>query len=241
MHEIEPLPAGCPWADWARPNLKWCEELQCSYVVTPSNAYSNAAYALAALLMKVYLDRAHSASHSRPFSPRGGSHWPLLSCFPMTALFCGFCSFLYHASYTLVFQYADFLGMFSFLSIPITIGLQETFPRAFSAPPRYTALVVTLLSTLLVPVLHLLRMKFQLLIALQITAVIALEASNKRGLTAHFFQSLFFMAVAASLSAMDQNGIFCHPPSLVQGHALWHAFSALGMLCLVCHMADTRM
>eukprot|EP00179_Madagascaria_erythrocladioides_P027842 CAMPEP_0198356396 /NCGR_PEP_ID=MMETSP1450-20131203/122701_1 /TAXON_ID=753684 ORGANISM="Madagascaria erythrocladiodes, Strain CCMP3234" /NCGR_SAMPLE_ID=MMETSP1450 /ASSEMBLY_ACC=CAM_ASM_001115 /LENGTH=56 /DNA_ID=CAMNT_0044062881 /DNA_START=148 /DNA_END=315 /DNA_ORIENTATION=+ len=54
-HEILPLDAHCPWASWQRPNVRWCEALRCGYIVTPVNAWTNAAYFVAAAAMVLYV------------------------------------------------------------------------------------------------------------------------------------------------------------------------------------------
>lgn len=110
VHEILPIPSECPWSSWSRPNLRWCEEMQCGYIVTPINAWTNLFYLVVAILM-----------WRRLSSIRGGEK-SFLRWFPWAAISVGITSFAYHASYTLFFQYADFLGMFSYLCVPITLA-----------------------------------------------------------------------------------------------------------------------
>jgi hypothetical protein len=51
-----------------------------------------------------------------------------------------------------------------------------------------------------------------------------------------FYTALSLMIVAACFSAADAKRIFSHPDNhVIQGHALWHVFSALGMFCIFLH------
>ena len=38
------LPPGCPWSGFTPPNVDWCEEELCAWVVNPADTWSNLAY-----------------------------------------------------------------------------------------------------------------------------------------------------------------------------------------------------
>lgn len=52
-------------------------------------------------------------------------HDPLLAWFPTATFLVGFSSFCYHASYTLVFQYFDFFGMYVYLVLAVELSLRR--------------------------------------------------------------------------------------------------------------------
>eukprot|EP01094_Clydonella_sp_ATCC50884_P001180 TRINITY_DN10898_c0_g1_i1.p2 TRINITY_DN10898_c0_g1~~TRINITY_DN10898_c0_g1_i1.p2 ORF type:complete len:235 (-),score=63.78 TRINITY_DN10898_c0_g1_i1:371-1075(-) len=233
MHEILALPAGCPYAAWQRPNIRWCEQMQCSYVVTPINAWSNVFYLAAALCMYVALHRpATSRRHSAP---------DLGAVFAAATVITGLCSFSYHATYTYVFQIVDFCGMFAFLSVALALALQ----RARVLPSRRLVLqstTMTVAFSLMVPLLAMYGVKYQIMIVLQVLALVVLEfASGARDRT-HMWRALTFIVLALSASVADQTGAYCDPASWVQGHAVWHLLSAVAMFYQAkhCVLSDRR-
>ena len=51
---VPPLEPGCPWfalSELARPDIKWCEAPQCSWVVEPANTWSNLFYVAVAFVL----------------------------------------------------------------------------------------------------------------------------------------------------------------------------------------------
>ena len=104
VHEVVPVEPGCPWESWARPNIKWCEDNLCAWVTTPANTWSNVAYVVVgvAMLWESYRCGQHKSKRPRE---RTVSHLGLAS------IVVGVTSFLFHMSYTAVFQFADFFGM----------------------------------------------------------------------------------------------------------------------------------
>ena len=97
MVMIEPLQDGCPWADWTRPNMKWCENNLCAWITAPSNAISNIGYVLFGIIMIREAQKKNSKT---------------LLLFGPASIITGVSSFTFHASYTYAFQIFDFFGMF---------------------------------------------------------------------------------------------------------------------------------
>ena len=87
MPYTNPHPVECPWHAFTNavgaPNLKWCEETQCSWLSEPANALSNLVY----LLVSFAVYRQTRAS----------PHAELTRLGPML-LWVGVSSALYHAS-----------------------------------------------------------------------------------------------------------------------------------------------
>jgi len=87
------------------PNIDWCEQELCAWVTNPANTWSNLAYFAFGVAM-LSLARRHRAAELRLFAP--------------ASFVVGVFSLVYHASYTFVFQFFDFVGMFLFCFIVIT-------------------------------------------------------------------------------------------------------------------------
>lgn len=219
--------------------------MRCGYVVTFANAWSNLFYLVAALYLH------HLNAQKRPL--RSDRVRELLELFPMAAVHVGWTSFAYHASYTFFFQWFDFVGMFIFLALPITINLEllgafgdgttlsfptlERLTNRSSATVFYYGLIVVF--SALVFVLHSLNIKFQLLVAVMILIALAqfavlLRRDELQGTDARqpLIGALLSLIVAGVASGSDQAGLWCQPESLLQGHAVWHLFSAVSMVYL---------
>ena len=91
MRKVEQIKAGCPWADWARPNVMYCEPNVCAWVTTPANTYTNFAYILIGFWM-LYDAKTRIKNAG-----------PTLYSVGIANIFVGISSMLYHASFTLFF------------------------------------------------------------------------------------------------------------------------------------------
>mmetsp|Transcript_774 Transcript_774/g.1209 ORF Transcript_774/g.1209 Transcript_774/m.1209 type:complete len:249 (+) Transcript_774:80-826(+) len=244
MHEIPDLPDHCPWSSWRRPNLNWCEAHQCGYIVTVANSWSNLAYAVAAYLIYQRVKNAKGI--------RSAVVAQLLSMFPIATFIVGLFSFAYHASYTYVFQWFDFLGMFIFLALPIALNFevlghfkgQKGWNGLSAAELFYFQLVVV--ASLLVFVLHALDIKFQLLIVVGIITLLVqfsrlFQFEDTKQARRPLAFALMLIAAAGLCSFADQSGLYCRPESWLQGHSLWHLLSASSLVALVdTHVALIR-
>lgn len=221
-HAILALEAHCPWASWARPNLRWCEAMQCGWIVTPINAWTNLAYLLVALLVWV---RLKPSSH------------PLLRAFPPAIVGVGVTSFAYHASYTFWMQVGDFLGMFVFLGVALEASLRGRFPNALNKRyPMYSVAFLAVLASLSSTASFvLLGLPYQGLVFAQIVLLVVVEASGSSSLSSHLQIALACMVGAAACSLADQFDVVCHPHSLFQGHGIWHILSSAALFFLFKH------
>ena len=119
-NHVPPLAPGCPWADWTRPNVKWCEDNLCEWITTPANTWSNLFYFVAAYMMlcgtnEIAASRQGVSGNAAPIAAN-------LHLFAPATVAVGATSFAYHASYAYAFQVADFWGMFCFAALPFFCG-----------------------------------------------------------------------------------------------------------------------
>lgn len=222
-----PLPPGCPWSGWTPPNVDWCEQELCSWVVNPADTWSNLAYIVFGVAMIVSLRR-------RPATGR-----PLgLGLFGPASIAVGIFSGVYHASYTYFFQFFDFLGMFVFCFTVITANALRL---GWVARPWlfYSGGVAGF--SALVPLVGETRFPIQGLVGILIVAIVGQEIAIARRRPpgapapayALFALALGLMAAAAAFSLADVTRAWCDPADhWLQGHALWHGLSAAALFAL---------
>lgn len=216
------LEPGCPWyglSELRLPNVDWCEAQRCATVVAPANTWSNLAYLLVALLLW-WLARRSTAPQLRFFAP--------------AAAIVGIASLIYHASYTFVLQVLDFLGMYVFCYLLITLNLRRLgVLRPDDWRRRFWQLVFG--TTLLTVAVDFLEVPIQGLVFLLIVAIVATELwLRRRGPTRspHWFAlALALLSAGAAFSILDVTRRWCDPTHpILQGHAFWHVLSALSLV-----------
>lgn len=221
---VDPLPAGCPWSGWTPPNVDWCEDELCSWIVNPADTWSNLAYLFFGLVMWRAARRARN---------------PRLVLFGPASIVVGVGSFAYHASYTYFLQFFDFVGMFVFCFTVITsnalrlgwIGVTRQW-AFFGAGVVLFSAAVPLLSQTTVPI--------QSLVAVLIAGILAQEFVLRRrdrgGSQADyrpFATALGLLALAAAASLADVTRVWCDPGNhWLQGHAVWHLLTATALYAL---------
>jgi hypothetical protein len=214
-----PLPPGCPWSGFTPPNVDWCEEELCAWIVNPADTWSNLAYVALGLWM---WRAARGRSDLRLFGPAGVA--------------VGAFSFAYHASYTWALQFFDFVGMFLFC---FTVIARNAIRLGWVAPrgePLFFSLGV-LGASALVPVLFELGVAIQLTVAVCIAVALAQEAVLRRrappgaAFSRSYWVGLALLGLAALCSLLDVTRVACDPQNhWLQGHAAWHVLSALALL-----------
>jgi hypothetical protein len=218
------LPPGCPWSGWTPPNVNWCEEELCQLIVNPAGTWSNLAYLVFGLWMW-RLARATGRSELRLFAP--------------ASIIAGLFSGIYHASYTYFFQVFDFVGMFVFCFVVLTINARRLgWIEERHQWPFYLAGVAGM--TLLVLVLFEFGVPIQglvlILILVSIGQEIVLRGRASRSNEAHYgvyLAALALLTTAAVFSLVDVTRAWCDPTNhWLQGHALWHLFSASALMVL---------
>mmetsp|Transcript_7748 Transcript_7748/g.10130 ORF Transcript_7748/g.10130 Transcript_7748/m.10130 type:complete len:188 (+) Transcript_7748:196-759(+) len=118
VHKVTPLEPGCPWAEWTRPNIKWCEENLCSYITTPANTWSNLSYIVFGIWMIYDASKRKSQGGKKEGSRT-------LTTIGFASIMVGVTSLIYHASYTAQGQFLDFVGMYMFAVIPVILNLRR--------------------------------------------------------------------------------------------------------------------
>ena len=215
------LPPGCPWSGWTPPNVDWCEEELCAWVTNPANTWSNAAY----LLFGFWMWR---------LARRSGR--PELALFGPASIAVGLFSGVYHASYTWFLQFFDFVGMFVFCFVVVTLNaLRLGWIEARHRTAFYLA--GTALFSALVPIAFELGFPIQAIVFFLIVAMLAQEFALRgrtRGADYRpYFAALALLTAAAVCSALDVTRVWCDPQNhWLQGHAAWHVLSAASLFAL---------
>jgi ceramidase len=215
-----PLPPGCPWSGFTPPNLDWCEEELCAWIVNPADTWSNLLY----IALGLWMWRAAQSQGRND-----------LSLFGPASIAVGVFSFAYHASYTWALQFLDFVGMFLFC---FTVLARNASRLGWIEPRRETRFFVlgVLGASALVPVLFELGIPIQLTVAACIGVALAQEAVLRRrspGLRypRSYVVGLALLALGALCSGLDLTRVACDPQNhWLQGHAVWHVLTALALL-----------
>lgn len=213
----------CPWAAlraWSGPpNVDWCEESMCSWVMEPANTWSNLAFIAVAALLYVI---------SRNEQQR------TLRFFATVAFWVGMTSLVYHASLTFVTQVFDFFGMYFFFVLIILLNAIRL--RLLDARHLFRALWPLIGAFTLITILVAkLGLPIQGIIALLLVVALGLEAvaafrAKFQGTHRYLLAAIVSIGVAASFSAADVSRTFCDPNDhWIQGHAIWHVLASIGI------------
>lgn len=230
LYNVPDLGAGCPWAGWSRPNIKWCEDNLCAWVTAPANTWSNLAFIVLGIVMW-------------RLAKRSGHRSMLL--FGPASIVVGATSFLYHMSYTFVFQFGDFIGMFVFIDLMVSFNQRRlgTFTAANHAKVYLGEVII---SSLLVPLCFWIEFPIQALVLISVLWGLGLEVqllrrarSSRPDAGRYTTQYKWLLgglgcAVAGvACSVLDKTGVWCDPHNhIIQGHAVWHLFTASSLMCL---------
>jgi hypothetical protein len=235
MVNQEHLQPGCPWYELSEiklPNVKWCEENLCSWVVNPANTWSNILYLVLGVLFMLRGQKANRKS----IVWLGGA-----------MIFMGMSSLIYHASYTFVLQVLDFLGMYVFLDLILALNFARAgWIKKSSIMPVYWTLVLSM--TLITTVLGWVNFPIQgLIIVLGVIMAFTeyrVQVSKNSYAAANgnlIIAGIAFLLLAVTFSVMDVSRFWCDPTDhVLQGHAIWHIFSAIGLSFLIVHHERTK-
>jgi hypothetical protein len=216
-----PLPPGCPWSGWTPPNVNWCEEELCAWVTNPADTWSNLAY----IALGIWMWR---------LARRSGR--PELRLFGPASVAVGVFSGAYHASYTWFLQFFDFVGMFLFCFLVLTLNALRL---GWIAPRHQTAfyLAGTALLSALVPAGFAVGFPIQALVFVLILAMVGQEIVLRRRSAGVDYRpyaaALALLGAAAVCSALDVTRVWCDPQNhWLQGHAAWHVLTAASLFAL---------
>ena len=199
--DIQPLPPESPWSGFEPPDLQHCEANLAGWIATPANTWSNLAYLAAAWVLWRRGDRA----------------------FAWAAVALGLTSFLFHASFTFLFQAADYVGMFVYVLLMLSLNLRRLGWGRWRE--FYAAALVA--STALVFILRNAGIGLQWIIVTQVAALLLTEALARGRGYRDWLNGLGLMGAAAGVWVLDYTRAWCDPHNhWLQGHAAWHVLSA---------------
>lgn len=217
--EIISLLPECPWSSFLPPTIKYCEDNLCSYITQPSNTWSNLSFILVGIYL-IILNHKDRLNYLRYIG--------------QIAILTGVASFLYHASFTFLFQFFDLSSMYLFSTMILSINLRRA--NLISAHNQNLTLLVLLFASM--GLLYIFKPFGIPIFTLQVLVAFGLEfylfkKSNRA--FSYFYYKLTVVTLAIALSAwiLDFKRIVCNPMNhLLQGHAIWHIFSSLCFLFL---------
>jgi hypothetical protein len=227
MNDIAQYPAlldpKCPWVELRQqtglPNVKWCEQTLCSWVAEPANTWSNLGFIVVAVLLWLKV-RKDGQRMLRFWAP--------------AAFWVGATSFVYHASITFLTQVLDFFGMYIFFGLVVLLNLLRMsvisaarfFPFLWASIFGLTGLTV-LVAKLSLPVQGIIGV---LLLVALVTEVLATRRAQVKPKHLFLVAALVALGTGAAFSASDASGAWCDPSRhVIQGHAIWHLLTAVGI------------
>ncbi len=234
---IETLPTNCPWSDFLPPTIQFCEKNLCSFITTPSNTFSNLAY----IVIGIYL----------LLKKKDESSSVQLKLIPISAILTGVASFLYHASFTLFFQFFDLSAMYLFSSLLIVLNWKRL--RGGSDRNLLLSFIGLVFSSMVA--LYIFKKIGIYIFALHLLIAIFLELKiflkkkrQEHKVDVYFFPyyknfilSILFFGVAFGIWILDYKRIVCNPDNhILQGHAIWHILTALCYLFLYKFYSDLK-
>jgi len=226
---IETLPTNCPWSDFLPPTIQFCEKNLCSFITTPSNTFSNLAY----IIIGVYL----------LLQKKDDSNLDRLKLIPISAILTGVMSFLYHASFTLFFQFFDLSAMYLFSALLIVLnwkrftgGSERNLLFSFIGLVFSSMVVLFIFKKIGIYIFAL-----HLLIAISLEVKIFVKKKTQEykidisffPYYKNFLVSIILFVVAFGIWILDYKRIVCDPDNhILQGHAIWHILTSLCYLFL---------
>lgn len=222
-YNVPMLGESCPWYEYAKmapPNIKWCEASTCGWISEPANTWSNLVY----LVLTIWAYYQVKDKEDK-----------LLMKFVPAFFFMGLFSFVYHASYNFFSQWFDFVGMFLMTGLFISLNLNRMKVLSRAKLMKFY-LFFNIFFGGLVIIFYLTYVPIQSLIAVQALFLMFSEFKLRDNLHQTnykpFIASIILILVAATFSILDVTRVFCDPHNhLVQGHAIWHFFSAVSLAC----------
>jgi len=222
------------WANWqpasCLPNQCFCEALREGFIRQPINAYSSLAFVLAGWLM-IAITRDDWRRGARNNLMQSQRAYPII--FGVASIVIGADSFFYHASLTFIGQWFDVMGMYLFASFGLVYGYARLRPIRPAMFLLAYAAMNAMLGYWLITNPDARRQVFTAMIY----GIVALEAlvllvERPRITTRYFLGAILSLAVAYAIWTLDENRTLCDPTSWWQGHALWHALTAVAALLL---------
>jgi hypothetical protein len=216
-------PANC------MPDNCFCEAIHYgSWIRQPANTWSNLAFIAVALgiLWILYRNRTDRSNLLL-------SHPVYTWLFAFGCTLTGLGSFYYHASFTLMGQWFDMMGMY----FSITFFTIYNIDRLYGIKPvKFISLYLAtnlLLCLFLTAVPEVRRYLFAAFVLLFLASIFYTQNKLKTKINAKYlFWSMFSFGLAFALWILDIKKIVCAPNSLWQLHSIWHLLTALSGLLI---------
>lgn len=221
------LDINCPWQPmenyFGSANVKWCEERLCSFINEPANAWSNLLY----LIIGLFLIYQGYKSQQKP----SGQFQFFFGC---VVYIMGLCSFIYHATNNYLTQILDFIGMFFYIYLLLSLSLYNL--KLISAKiGMYLFFGLVIISTALIPLAKYVNFPYQAIVGFSSICIVTLQIMAWKNDSLSYPKKelswcIFFFIAASIFSFMDVSHIWCNPKDhLIQGHAIWHILNAIGV------------
>ena len=214
----------CPYQNFIKPTINFCEKNLCSYISQPANTWSNIAFVFVGIFLWLLIRRSTNV---------------LLKLLAPLAIIMGLASFFYHASYTFFGQMLDLGSMFLFSSYLLIFNLRRLARPVLSG--RTLLLIYVIFNAVSIACVYFIRTihGFNIgipIFALQIIAVLVVEffirqqSANYR--LTYLAITLVILVVGWGIWLLDYLQIWCDSATFhwVNGHALWHIMTAISLI-----------
>lgn len=212
-----------PWERLRPATVKYHENNIRAWVRQPANAWSNMAYVVVGAWLYYQ------------FTMQASAWW--MAILPITAILIGLTSFLYHASYSLLFQFSDLVSMYLLAAFLVAFNLR----RLISMPDgTFYAVYVTIFVVSCAAFLTLRKTSGFLIFAALALVSILLETLmwvvGPPISRVDYLMAMVVLSVSLVFWIVDYRGkLFDADNHFVQGHALWHVISSLCFVFMYNH------
>ena len=201
----------CPYSGYSQDTLQFCEERLCSWIVSPSETWSNLAYLIIGILIIFKIKN--------------------LKVFGYIAIAVGISSFIYHATHLYWTETLDLMSMNLLGAILITFNFKKIKKNISEENSANIFLTTVLLSSL---ILLILKGEYRLYVFGGLVTL-AMGMELVEGYKNKFIQSykwlfvtLGFFILSFVAWNLDYHKIVCDPKNhFIQGHALWHILNSV--------------
>lgn len=238
---------GSAWSGWAQatcmPEQCFCEHVGDGWIRQPSNVWSCLVFVAVGLaIIRRGMGDARRALPGREPAPNPlMAHSAYSWVFGVAVIFVGLFSGFFHASLSFIGQWTDVMSMYLVATFIVIYGLSRFYP-VLQERFALAYLGVNLpLGAMLAVAPELRRYVFALLIAaglgLELLAVRRLGLRRRNGYLGATVAS--FLA-GVGIWTLDITKTVCAPESWLQGHAVWHGFSAAACAFLYAYYRSER-
>ena len=227
------------WENWnlaGGNTFHFCEMNRMNQLVRqPANTWSNLGYCVVGLLV-ITLGVHDFKNTERRKSGNFLVRHPMFSIlFGVSSLYLFLGSFLYHASLTVFFQKLDQGGLYSVVVIVLAFNLYKIFPLVRIRGKFRSSHAIMIFFTVALNYLlfnTLLKVNINIIFPTLVTVAFLtsyfylLFVSREHYYTKYLWAGLLIFILATIIWLLDRTNTVCSPESVLQGHALWHIFTA---------------